>query len=40
MWTQEKVIEYVLKHAANYPGAHQKPAARAAPGARPLEAKA
>ena len=36
----EKLIEYVLKHPRNYPGAHNKPAARSTPGAKPLETKA
>lgn len=36
----EKVIEWILKHPDNYPGAHNKPAARTTPGSKPLEAKA
>lgn len=36
----EKVIEYMLAHPRNYPGAHNKPGARSAAGAKPLETKA
>lgn len=36
----EQLIEYVLKNPRNYPGAHNKPAPRSIPGAKPLETKA
>jgi hypothetical protein len=36
----EKVIEYVLKYPDNYPGAHNKPAARTSSATKPLEPKA
>ena len=36
----EKIIEYILKHPDNYPGAHNEPAARTGAGFKPLEPKA
>ncbi len=36
---QEKIINYILRHPSNYPGAHQSPGARTGVGAKPLEAK-
>mmetsp|Transcript_27563 Transcript_27563/g.24424 ORF Transcript_27563/g.24424 Transcript_27563/m.24424 type:complete len:157 (+) Transcript_27563:22-492(+) len=36
----EKIIEYILKHPDNYPGAHAEPAARTGGGYKPLEPKA
>ena len=36
----EKIINYVLKHPGNYPGAHNRPAARTGKGCKPVESKA
>jgi nucleoid DNA-binding protein len=36
----EKVVEYILKHPHNYPGAHCEPAARTDTASKPLESKA
>ena len=40
MKTVEGIIEYILKHPDNYPGAHIDPAARTGGGFKPLEPKA